>query len=129
MTPTLDAESIVRYQQLVRRVMIAPHVQDYAIRAVLATHPEGEFATGLSKQFLRFGASPRAGQALVLGGKVRALLDGRAHVSVDDIKSVLLPALRHRILLNFEGQAEGITSDMIVNDIMDTLTVEPANAR
>ena len=128
-TPTLDAESIVRYQQLVRRVMIAPHVQDYAIRAVLATHPEGEFATGLSKQFLRFGASPRAGQALVLGGKVRALLDGRAHVSVDDIKSVLLPALRHRILLNFEGQAEGITSDMIVNDIMDTLTVEPANAR
>ncbi len=123
-TPVLDAEKIVNYQQLIRRVIIAPHVQDYAIRCVLATHPEGEFASKLAKQFLRFGGSPRAVQALVLGGKVKAMLDGRAHVSTDDIKAILLPALRHRVLLNFEGQAEGITPDMVLNDIMDTLPVE-----
>ncbi|MEM6457995.1 MAG: MoxR family ATPase [Planctomycetota bacterium] len=122
--PVLDAETIVRYQKLVRRVLIAPHVQDYAIRAVLATHPDGEFATSLSKQFLRFGASPRAAQALVLGAKVKALLDGRAHVAVADISDVMPPVLRHRVLLNFEGQAEGITPDMIVNDIVDNLPVE-----
>jgi MoxR-like ATPase len=120
----LDAEKIVGYQQLVRQVLIAPHVQDYAIRAVLATHPDGEFATGLTKQFLRFGASPRAAQGLVLGAKVRALLDGRAHVAVADISDVMLPVLRHRVLLNFEGQAEGVTADMVVNDIIDNLPVD-----
>ncbi len=123
-TPVLDGETIVKHQQLVRRVIVAPHVQDYAIRCVLATHPESEFATSMTKQFLRYGASPRAAQSLVLGGKVRALLDGRAHVSVQDIRAVILPALRHRVLLNFEGQAEAITPDMVVNDIMDTLPVE-----
>ena len=122
--PVLDAEKIVNYQQLIRRVIIAPHVQDYAIRSVLATHPEGEFAGKLARQFLRFGGSPRAVQALVLCGKVRAMLDGRAHVSIEDIKSILLPALRHRVLLNFEGQAEGITPDMVLNDIADNLPAE-----
>jgi len=124
----LDAETILAYQQLVRRVIIAPHVQDYAIRCVLATHPDGapgnSFATPLAKQFLRFGGSPRAVQALVLGGKVKALLDGRAHVSIDDIKQIALPALRHRVLLNFEGQAEGVTPDMIINDVLDNTPAE-----
>jgi MoxR-like ATPase len=128
-TPVLDGPKILEYQQLVRRVIIAPHVQDYAIRCVLATHPEGEFVKKLAKQFLRYGASPRAAQALVLGGKVKALLDGRAHCSIDDVRSVLLPSLRHRILLNFEGQAEGITTDMILDDIVDNLPIEaPAEA-
>ncbi|MEM6756078.1 MAG: AAA family ATPase [Planctomycetota bacterium] len=122
--PVLDAEKIVGFQKVLRQVIIAPHVQDFAIRAVLATHPEGEFATSLAKQFLRIGASPRAVQSLVLGGKLRAMLDGRAHVSVDDIKHVMLPALRHRVLMNFEGQAEGVTADMVVNDIHDSLPVE-----
>ncbi len=122
--PVLDAPGILAHQQLVRRVIIAPHVQDYAVRCVLATNPQGEFASRLARQFLRFGASPRAAQSLVLGGKVRALLDGRAHVSVEDIKSVLLPAMRHRVLLNFEGQAEAMTTDMILNDIADSLPVE-----
>lgn len=122
--PVLDAERIIGYQKLVRRVIIAPHVQDYAIRCVMGTHPEGELATKITKQFVRIGGSPRAAQALVLGGKVRALLDGRANVAIDDIKAVALPALRHRILLNFEGQAEGVTADMVVNDIVDTLPVE-----
>ncbi|MEO0475057.1 MAG: MoxR family ATPase [Planctomycetota bacterium] len=122
--PVLDAEKIVAFQKVIRQVIIAPHVQDYAIRAVLATHPGGEFAGNLASQFLRFGGSPRACQALVLGGKVKALLDGRAHVSVEDLKAVMLPALRHRVLLNFEGQAEGVTPDMVINDIIDKLPVE-----
>ena len=122
--PVLSPEMIVAHQKLVRQVVIAPHVQDYAIRGVLATHPEGEFATSLAKQFLRFGASPRAAQALVLGGKVKALLDGRAHVSIEDVKKVMLQALRHRVLLNFEGQAEGVTADMVLNDVMDHLPAE-----
>ncbi|MCC6581215.1 MAG: AAA family ATPase [Phycisphaeraceae bacterium] len=122
----LDAEAIVRFQQLVRRVMIAPHVQDYAIRCVLATHPEGEFATPMARQYLRYGASPRAAQAITLGGKCRALLDGRGHVSVEDIRSVLKHALRHRILLNFEGQAEGVTPDRVLDEIAQSVTVEKA---
>jgi len=121
--PVIDAQTILAYQKLVRQVIVAPNVQDYAIRCVLATHPQGEFATGMTKQFVRFGASPRAAQAIILGAKCRALLDGRGHVSVEDIKSILLPAMRHRVLLNFEGQAEGITSDLILNDIMDHLAI------
>jgi MoxR-like ATPase len=122
--PALDAEKIVGYQQLVRQVLIAPHVQDYAVRAVLATHPDGEHAQPLAKQYLRFGASPRAAQGLVLGAKVKALLDGRAHAAVEDVTAVMLPVLRHRVLLNFEAQAEGVTSDMVVNDIVDNLPVD-----
>ena len=122
--PVLDGQTILGFQRLVRRVLIAPHVQDYAIRCVLATHPEGEFASTMTKQFVRFGASPRAAQALVLGAKVQALLDDRVHASIDDVKHVLLPALRHRVLLNFEGQAEGMTADMVLGDIRDTLPTE-----
>ncbi|MFK7790778.1 MAG: AAA family ATPase, partial [Phycisphaeraceae bacterium] len=125
----LDAEKIVAFQKVIRQVIIAPHVQDYAIRAVLATHPGGEFAGNLASQFLRFGGSPRACQALVLGGKVKALLDGRAHVSVEDLKAIMLPALRHRVLLNFEGQAEGVTPDMVINDIIEKLPVEAAGLK
>ena len=125
--PVLEGTAILEFQQLVRRVLIAPHVQDFAVRCVLATHPEGEFAGKLAKQFLRFGASPRAAQTLVLAGKVRALLEGRAHVSVDDLKSAALPALRHRIILNFEGQAEGLTTDMVINDILDHLPATAAS--
>ena len=122
--PALDGESITRFQGLVRQVLIAPHVQDYAIRCVLATHPEGEFASDLTQQFVRFGASPRAAQALVLGAKVKALLDGRAHASVEDIKEVLLPAMRHRVLLNFEGEAEGHTADDVLADIKNNLATQ-----
>ena len=122
--PVLDAVKILQYQQLVRQVVIAPHVQDYAVRCVLATHPEGEYVTSLPRQFLRVGASPRAAQSLVLGAKCRALLQGRGHAAVEDVRAVLLPAMRHRILLNFEGTAEGVTPDMILNDVMDNLPVE-----
>jgi MoxR-like ATPase len=101
----------------VQRVVIAPHVQDYAIRCVLATHPQGEFAIPMVNQFLRVGASPRAAQAITLGAKVRALIDNRFHVSFKDVKDVLLPAMRHRVILNFEGEAEGITTDMVLEKV------------
>ena len=120
----LDADGIMRAQKLVRSVAIAPHVQDYAVRMVPATHPGGQFAPPMTNQFLRFGASPRAAQALALGAKVKALLGGRTAVSFDDIKSVALPALRHRILMNFEAEAEGRTSDEVVQHIIDTLVLD-----
>ena len=120
----LDGPTILEHQRLVRKVVIAPHIQDYAVRLVLATHPGSELATPTVNQFLRFGASPRAAQALVLAGKVRALLDSRANVSVDDVQAVVLPAMRHRCLLNFEGEAEGKTTDEIVANIVETLPAD-----
>jgi MoxR-like ATPase len=116
--PVLDGPRIVQHQQLVKRVIIAPHVQDYAIRIVLATHPQGMFAIPMTNQFLRVGASPRAAQAIALASKVRALLDGRFHVSFKDIKEVAIPAMRHRLILNFEGEAEGITTDMVLEKVV-----------
>ncbi len=121
--PVLSGEKIVAHQQLVRRVAIAPHVQDYAVRATLATHPQGEFATPLVNRCVSFGASPRAAQAIVLGAKCRALVDGRPSVAVEDLKAVAVPALRHRILLNFEAQAEGIDQDQVIENIVATLPV------
>jgi MoxR-like ATPase len=124
--PVADAEKILWAQKLVRHLVVAEHVQDYAIRLVLATHPEGEFATEMVNRFVRFGSSPRGVQALVLAGKVRALLDERYHVSFDDITQSVLPALRHRLLLNFEGQAEGVRPDDVLKDIIQNVprTVE-----
>ncbi|MBN2138790.1 MAG: MoxR family ATPase [Sedimentisphaerales bacterium] len=114
----LNAEQIMQAQELVRHVVIAEHVQDYAVRLVLATHPQGEFAAETTNRFVRFGSSPRGVQALVLSGKVRAMLDERYHVSFGDIEASVLPALRHRILLNFEGQAEGVTTDAVLAEIL-----------
>jgi len=119
--PIVDAEQIIWAQELVKHVAIAPHVQDYAVRLVLATHPQGEFATEMTNRFVRFGSSPRGVQALVLAGKVRAMLDERYHVSFSDVSGSLLPGLRHRILLNFEGQAEGIQSDDVLNEILQKI--------
>ncbi|MBM4114053.1 MAG: AAA family ATPase, partial [Phycisphaerae bacterium] len=104
LSKVMDAASILEYQKVVRQVAVAPHVQDYAVRLVLATHPRGQFATPMVNQFLRFGASPRAAQTLILGAKVRALLAGRTSVATDDIKWCVLPAMRHRCLLNFEAE-------------------------
>src|SRR5580765_312096 len=116
--PVLDGGKIIAHQNLVRRVVIAPHVQDYAIRCTLATHPQGIFAIPMVNQFLRVGASPRAAQAITLASKVRALLDGRFHVSFKDVKEVVIPAMRHRVILNFEGEAEGITTDMVLEKVI-----------
>jgi len=116
--PVLNSERIIAHQQLVKRVVIAPHVQDYAIRCTLATHPSGVYAVPMVNQFLRVGASPRAAQAITLAAKVRALLDGRFHVAFKDIKEVAIPAMRHRVILNFEGEAEGITTDMVLEKVV-----------
>jgi MoxR-like ATPase len=116
--PVLDSTRIIQHQHLVKRVILAPHVQDYAIRVVLATHPQGMFAVPMTNQFLRVGASPRAAQAIALASKVQALLDGRFHVSFKDVKDVAIPAMRHRLILNFEGEAEGITTDMVLEKIV-----------
>ncbi len=116
----LDDKTILMHQGLVQKVAIADHVQDYAVRLVLATHPGGEFAPEQVSRFVRVGASPRAAQALVLGAKCRALVHGRAAASVDDILEIALPALRHRVILNFEGEAEGLTTDAIIENIVAT---------
>jgi len=123
----IDAEAILRHQKLVREVRIADQVQDYAVRIVLATHPRGQFATPLVNQFLRFGASPRAAQTIVLAAKVKALLAGRASVAAEDVKAVAVPALRHRVLLNFEAEAEGRGADEIVTNILDTVPAAAAD--
>ncbi len=125
----VDASRIIEHQKLVQQVAIAPHVQDYGVRVVMATHAageggsSGEFATPMVNRFVRFGASPRAAQALVLGAKCRALLDARPAASMDDIKGVALAALRHRLILNFEAQAERVDTDAVIRNILDTLPV------
>jgi MoxR-like ATPase len=117
----IDGETLVRFQKLVREVIIAPHVQDYAIRLALATHPEGPFAAAVTNQYIRWGSSPRGVQTLVLAAKVRALLDGRFNVSFEDLRRVYLPSLRHRVLLNFEAQAEGVDSDNVLLKVLDAV--------
>jgi MoxR-like ATPase len=115
----MDGDTIVKYQQLVREVIVAPHVQDYAIRLSMATHPEGEFAADVTNRYIRWGSSPRGSQTLVLAAKVRALLEGRYNVSFEDLRRVYLPAMRHRILLNFEAQAEGVESDTVLLQVLE----------
>ena len=100
---------------------MAQHVQDYAVRLTLATHPEGPFALPITNKFLRWGASPRGAQTLVLAAKVRALLDGRYNVSFEDIRRTYLPAMRHRVILNFEAQAENVDTDHILLEILESL--------
>jgi len=93
-------------------------VQDYAIRLALATHPEGPFAADVTNRYIRWGSSPRGVQTLVLAAKVRALLDGRFNVSFEDLRRVFLPSLRHRVLLNFEAQAEGVEPDDVLLKVL-----------
>ena len=117
----IDGEQLIRLQALVREVIVAPHVQDYAVRLALATHPGGPFAADISNQYIRWGSSPRGVQTLVLAAKVRALLDGRFNVSFEDLRRVYLPSLRHRVLLNFEAQAEGVDSDEVLLKVLDAV--------
>ncbi len=119
----LTGETLVTLMKLVREVPVASHVQDYAVRLVLATHPKTETGVPIANQYLRFGSSPRGGQALILAGKVRALAQGRFNVSFEDIQSVTAAALRHRLILNFEAEAEGITTDHIVEQILKDVPV------
>ena len=128
----LDGAKILEMQRLARGVVVAPHVKEYAARLVLATHPEGKHAaggaTGVTNKYVRCGASPRAAQALLLCGKVKALIDGRYHISYRDIQDVALPALRHRILLNFEAEADRVDPDKIVKQILELTPTQPLAA-
>jgi MoxR-like ATPase len=113
-------------QSLAREVPIASHVMAYAIRVLRATHPDTEGAPELVRKYVRYGGSPRGAQAMVLGGKIHALLDGRFNVAYADVQAVAAPALRHRIILNFEGEAEGISTDSVVRAVLAETPSEPA---
>ena len=116
--PVLEKGEVLQMRSTVLSVPIARPVQDYAIRLTLATHPDSPHTHPLAQKYARFGASPRGTQALVLGGKMQALLHERVHVSCDDVRAVAYAALRHRILLNFEGEAEHIDTDDILKEIV-----------
>jgi MoxR-like ATPase len=125
-TRVLGRDQLLELMRLVREVPAASHVKDYAVRLVMATHPKSEHAAPVANQYLRFGSSPRGAQTLVLAGKVRALAEGRMNVSYEDVEAVLLPALRHRLILNFEAEAEGITTDQILVEVLRGVPREAA---
>jgi MoxR-like ATPase len=120
----VDGPEILEMRRVVRAVPIARPVQAYAIRLTLGSHATSPYATPLVKRYVRYGASPRAAQALVLAGKIQALNRGHAFVSIDDIRRVALPALRHRILLNFEGEADEVDTDAIVTELLGSVATE-----
>ncbi len=124
-TPTTktvaSAERIRQMQSVVRRVAIARHVKDYVARIVLATHPSSTSSPEIVRRCVRYGCSPRGAQAIVLAAKVRALRDGRANVSFDDVAATVAPALRHRMILSFEGQADGANPDEIIGEVLDSI--------
>ena len=116
-----DGEQINALEQIVRDILIAEDVRRYALRIVLGTHPETEDAPELTKKYVRYGSSPRGAQALILGGKVRAILDGRYNVAREDIQAIALPSLRHRLILSFEGEAKGIDPDDIIQHLLQEI--------
>jgi len=119
LSKVLDGPRILEMQRTARDVILAPHVQDYLVRLTLATHPDGPHSVDATNAYVRWGSSPRGAQTLALAGKVRALLDGRFNVSFEDVRRVFVPAMRHRVLMNFEAQAEGITSDTVLLKILE----------
>jgi MoxR-like ATPase len=114
----LTAEEILAMRRLAREVPVAQHVKEYALKVTLGTHPDSEFAPESVRRLVRFGSSPRGAQALLLTGKIRALLQGRFNVAYEDIDAQAHPALRHRLILNFEGEAEGAEPDALIRDIL-----------
>jgi len=115
----MDGPTLLRLRQILLRTPVSIPVYNYASRVVLATHPDSDEATELVKKYVRFGVSPRGAQAMVLGGKVRAVLSGRHYVSYLDINDVALTALRHRVILNFEAEADGITPDAVIENVLE----------
>lgn len=123
----LDGAELVKLQQLVRNVPVAPHVKDYGVRLLLATHPDQPKPIPEVAKYVSTGGSPRGAQALLLAAKIFALLGGRFAASIDDVRAAALPALRHRILLNFEGEAEGVATDTLINQIIKVLPEKSAD--
>ncbi len=115
--PVLSGADVVEMQRLAREIVVEGLVKEYALKMVLATHSNSEYAPDTVKRFVRCGSSPRGAQAIILAAKIHALLQGRYNVAYDDVDHVAMPALRHRIILNFEGEAEGVSSDTLIGDI------------
>jgi MoxR-like ATPase len=117
----MEPDRIIEMSRLARRIPISDDVRKFAIHTVMGSHPDHELASPMTKQFVRYGSSPRGAQAVILAAKITAILDGRYHVATDDIRGVAADCLRHRILLNFEGQAEDIKTDDIVKNILSNI--------
>jgi len=124
----LDRDQILEVRDVCRQVMVAPHVRDFAIQIVMATQPDQKEAHEAARKYVRYGSSPRGAQALVECGRVLALMRGRYHLAVDDIQSVALSVLRHRIILNFDAHADGETADSVLNNILSGVTKQASAA-
>ena len=122
----VDREQILEIRRGANDILVAPHVRDFAIDLILATQPQQDAAHELARKFVRYGSSPRGAQALMLAGRVRALMRGRLNVSINDVRALALPALRHRLILNFDAHAEGKTTDEILTEILDSMPQESA---
>ncbi|MBR57973.1 MAG: AAA family ATPase [Myxococcales bacterium] len=120
----LSRERLIQLQDLSRQVEISPAIRSLVVQLILATHPEKQEASELVRKYVRHGSSPRGGQAVILAAKARALMQGRLHVAEQDVRDVLFPALRHRLLLNFEGEAEGVRTDDILRLISNEARLE-----
>lgn len=122
--PVLGGEDIIQMGRVAREVPVASHVRDSIVRLVLATHPSSKYATPAVRKYVRYGASPRAAQAITLAAKVTALLAGRFNVSSQDVAKVAHAALRHRVILNFQGEAEGVDTDYTVSEALEHMLVD-----
>jgi MoxR-like ATPase len=125
----LDRDSILEVRGVCREVLVAAHVQEYAIQLVMATQPEQKEAHELARRYVRYGSSPRGAQALVECGRVLALMKGRFHLSIDDVRHVAAAVLRHRIILNFDAHADGQTPEMLLGKIIEGVSEKAAAAR
>ncbi len=119
--PVMTGERILEMSALARLIPIAPDVRRYGIALVVATHPDHELAAAPTRKYVRYGSSPRGLQSLILGAKIRAILDHRYHVAREDLRDMATPVLRHRLILNFEGQAEGISADEVIAKIIQSI--------
>jgi MoxR-like ATPase len=126
--PVLGRDEVLEIRSVCREVLIAPHVQDYAVEIVMATQPDQKDAHESAKRYVRYGSSPRGAQALVECARVLALMNGRFNVSVEDVRSIALAVLRHRIILNFDAHADGKTPDSILNTIISGVTAKASAA-
>ena len=122
--PVADGAMVLEMQELTREIPVASHVADYAVRIVLASHPDVPEAAEVAKRNVRFGASPRAAQAIILASKIHAVLAGRVNVAFDDVRRVALPALRHRLILNYEAEAKGMSADRVVGELLTAVREE-----
>nr|WP_235849078.1 MoxR family ATPase [Litchfieldia alkalitelluris] len=122
--PVISNLDVIQIQKLASNILVAEEMLDFAINTIMATHPDNELAPDTVRKYVRFGSGPRGLQSMIKVAKVRALMEGRFNVSIGDLKQVALPVLRHRIFLNFEGEASGITTDSLINDVLQSISEE-----